>query len=132
MGTFIQEYWWLILFAVAPVLIGWTVRHTRSYRPLLTEELQKHGFEYLSEKSAPVFDTGPFKEPKGFYLIKRRSKVMGIRGEWTTYRIVSYRDRSNYECESWVRLRYEAFRLVEIKWSPSLANRAPVRGKAAE
>lgn len=127
MITVIQEYWWLIILATLSVLLVWFYRQTRSYKTLLNQDLQEHGLEYVSEKTPAIFDTGPFREPKGFHLAKT-SKVMGIRGEWTTYRIVSYRDGEQKEYEAWVKFRYEFFRLVEMKWNPALSRR-PSRKK---
>ncbi|MEZ4593139.1 MAG: hypothetical protein R3D55_18650 [Chloroflexota bacterium] len=109
---------------VGAVLVGtavWAFRHLRSFKKLLTAELAKYGHTFISAKTPPAFDTGPFPKREGLRLMRRKATILGISGQWDTYRIVHYVTRDGEERTSWVRLRYEAFLLREIIWKPKIA-----------
>ncbi len=111
---------WIAGFILAGTAV-WAYRHLRSYRKLATAELAKYGHPLVSIETPPAHDTGPFPKLEGPYLQRRSATILGISGEWNTYRIVRYTDPSGAERSAWVRLRYEAFRLKEITWNPKIA-----------
>lgn len=130
MIEWLGNYWFLLLPMLLPLII-WGYRHERSYRKLLTLELEKYGFEYVSEESLDAFDTGPF--PKVEKLSRKkgqaRVKFLGIRGNWITYRLVYFYDGNKEECSSWVRIRYDMFSITDVKWNPLLSSFSTNKGK---
>ena len=111
---------WIAGFILVSTAV-WAYRHLRSYRKRFTAELAKYGHTLVSIETPPAHDTGPFPKLEGPYLQRRSARVLGISGEWNTYRIVRYTDPSGAERSAWVRLRYEAFRLKDITWKPKIA-----------
>ena len=117
----IGNNWWFLVFLIVPLAI-WVYRHNRSYRKLLSAELGKFGFEYLSEESLAAFDAGPFRKgtkrsgPQSYL----RVRLFGMRDYWQTYRKVYFLDQGKEMCASWVRIRYEQFSIKEIHWNPAL------------
>lgn len=109
---------------VGTVLVGtavWAFRHLRSYNKLLTAELAKYGHTFVSAETPPAFDTGPFPKREGWRRLRRKATILGISGQWDTYRIVRYVNKEGEEKTSWVRLRFEAFGLKDIIWNPQIA-----------
>lgn len=49
-----------------------------------------------------------------------QTEILGVSGEYWTYRIVRVRSGSRTE-EVWVRLYFQAFALLEAEWRPPLA-----------
>ena len=112
---------WLLGFTIFLGTAVWAYRHLRSYRKLVNTELTKQGHTLVSVETPPAYDTGPFPKIEGPYLQRRSATILGISGQWNTYRIVRYADPSGTEKSAWVRLRYEAFRLKDITWKPKIA-----------
>ena len=116
-----QTVWWILGGGFLVSTAVWAYRHLWSYKKLLTAELEKYGLTFLSSKAPPAFDTGPFPKREGWRLLRRRATILGISGQWDTYRIVRYLDPDGTEKFSWVRLRYEAFALRDVTWNPKIA-----------
>ncbi|HRQ42209.1 MAG TPA: hypothetical protein PLD25_30180 [Chloroflexota bacterium] len=119
MMSFVITNWWIGVLMLLPIAV-WLYRHERSYRTLLTAELENYGFTYLSEESPNAFDTGPFPKFTRPKLIRSRVHFLGIRGDWTTYRLVHFLDDNNEEQTAWVKIHYEMFKIDGIEWNPFL------------
>ena len=85
----------------------------------IVEDLNSKGLELIEVKVPRIFDTGPF--PK-FEISPApvQTRVMGVSGEKTRYRIVTYKDKKGRVYESWLKIDITAFYLVKMKWSPIL------------
>ncbi len=119
MLAWFHAYWWLVALIFMPITI-WLYRHERSYRTLLMAELEKFGFTYISEESPGAFDTGPFPKFEKPKLIRSRVRLLGIRGDWATYRLVHFLNDAHEEQTAWVKIRYEMFHISSIEWNPIL------------
>ncbi len=131
MSAWLGTYWWLLALILAPIML-WVYRHERSYRTLLMAELEKFGFTYISEESPGAFDTGPFPKFEKPKLIRSRVRLLGVRGDWATYRLVHFHDDAHVEQTAWVKIRYEMFHISSIEWHPHLRSFVTSKQKKQE
>lgn len=118
MIEWLMANWFILALIILPIVV-WVYRNMCSYRTLLAAELEKNGYEYISEEVPGAFNTGPFPKFE-IKLVRSRTVIAGISGNWTTYRIVYCRDSNDEMRRVWVRIRHKHFQLSEIDWSPVL------------
>ena len=109
---FIAVFWMMKKGAI-------TIAKSEEFEDDIKNDLKKRGMKLVDIQMPGAFDTGPF--PK-FEIISFgfQSHIFNFRGEKIRYRKVKYKDRRGRVKESWVKLKFIAFSLVSIKWSPEL------------
>jgi hypothetical protein len=99
-----------------------TSRHRRNLNDLLRPMVEANGLELLDSRPRPMFRTGPFPWLR-FKVLKVKTTVLGLSGEYSTFRIVRVRS-AGHVIDVWVRLDFQAFELLEAEWKPPLASLA--------
>lgn len=90
-------------------------RHQKDYRGHLEPILESHGLRFVASRWPGFFRVGPF--PKFEVEVGRpQSRVAGMSGEFTEYRIVTARDGEGRTYEVWAKLEFELFRLRSVQW----------------
>ena len=109
-------------FGVIITILGistYLVQRPGKYRQHIIKSLASKGYTLVSIKAPKPFQTGPF--PKFEIKIQPIStNAFGVSGEKTTYGIVTYKNESGVEKESWVKIETVAFRVDSIDWKPEL------------
>jgi hypothetical protein len=109
-------------------VITWR-RHQKDFRGHLEPILKSYGLRFVAARWPGFFKVGPF--PKLEIEVGRpQSRVGGIRGEFSEYRIVTFQDSEDQTHEVWANLEYEMFRLCSIRWRAVSAHDLPEAAKA--
>jgi hypothetical protein len=96
------------------VLIVWR-RHRKDYKEHLEPILESHGLRFVSARWPGFFKVGPF--PKFETEVGRpQSRVGGVSGEFSEYRIVTFRDSDGRSHAVWACIEFEMFRLRKVRW----------------
>ena len=90
-------------------------RHQKDHRQDLEPILAAHGLTFVSAKWPGMFKVGPFPKFE-FKMAGPQSRMGGVRGEYTEYRIVTCQDSQGNKHLLWVQLEFELFQLTEVRW----------------
>lgn len=117
--------------AMAALMIWkWVSRHRRNLDDVLRPIVEGAGLRLVGSAPAPPFRSGPF--PRFRVAFGRPdTQILGISGEYTTYRVVRVQTADGAVHQAWVRLRYEVFLLHESEWRPTLESIHAKRGSAS-
>ena len=108
-------------------LITWR-RHQKDFREHLEPILKSYGLRFVAARWTGFFKVGPF--PKLEIEVGRpQSRVGGIRGEFSEYRIVTFQDSEGRTHEVWANLEFEMFRLRSIRWRAASVHDLPEAAK---
>lgn len=100
------------------VAIDRMIQSPNDYKDKIVDELNKKGYTLVDIKIPGLFKTGPF--PKFRVSFAPQTRIFGVSGERTLYRIVRYKNAIGITKQSWIRIEIMAFMLVRIKWIPEL------------
>ncbi len=90
-------------------------RTSKDYREHIEPVLNAHGLEFKSSEYPGMFKVGPF--PKFSVTAGRsQSRIGGIRGEYSQYRIVECSDSQGNSYKLWVLIEFEMFVVHSICW----------------
>ena len=104
-------------------------RHHRDYREHLEPILASHALQFVYARWPGFFKVGPFSKFE-FEVGRPQSRVAGIRGEYSEYRIVTFLDSEGRTHEVWAQLAFEMFRFCEVKWRAESKSDLPEGAKA--
>ncbi len=89
------------------------------YKDKIIANLEAKGYTLVDIRIPKIFQTSPF--PKFEIKIQPiQTKVLGVSGEKTRFRIVRFKDKEGLLRESWIEIEIVAFMVSEIKWEPEL------------
>ena len=78
-------------------------------------ELRKRGVEFVSAVYPGIFKVGPF--PKFEVTVGRpQSRALGFRGEYSEYRIVTFKNKAGQTQQLWAKVDFELFRFARVRW----------------
>jgi hypothetical protein len=101
------------------ILLNRAFQSPNDYKGKIIEALESKGYTLENITIPKLFDTGPFKRfPIQFSFVQ--TKVLGVSGEKTRYRIVKYKDKNGLMKKSWIEINIVAFIVTSIKWRPDL------------
>lgn len=115
---------WLpfIVGIAIPLLITIVIASSRQSRDCTAELkplVEAAGFEWVRCENPGAFKVGPF--PKFEVVVGRpQTNILGIRGEYTVYSIVTIRDSLGRDREVWAKLEFECFKFHHAEWKPDL------------
>jgi hypothetical protein len=118
--------WAVIVVSAAIISFVAFRRHTRDCRQYLEPPLKQCRVEYVSARSPKIFQTGPF--PKFEIEMGRPvTNAAGVQGEYTEYRIVTFRDTNRQLHELWACVEFEAFKFRRVRWRAEKTDGLPAQ-----
>jgi hypothetical protein len=99
-------------------------RHRKDLSAYLEPTLKQHGFKFISAVYPGLFKVDPFPKIE-FERGRPQSKVGGIRGEYSEYRIVSFSDSNGQVYSLWAVVEFEMFRFRRVRWRAKNKNLLP-------
>lgn len=113
-------------FAV-PIGVGFA-RRRRDYREVLEPILAERGLSFISSRRPGMFNVGPF--PKVELKFGRpQSHAIGVKGEYSAFRIVSCRESEGSAFELWAQIEFELFRLRRVRWRAEYPEKLPAEAR---
>jgi hypothetical protein len=113
-----------IVGGIATSYFVYRSRHRRDLREYLLPDLSKCGVELVASVYPGIFKVGPF--PKFEVAFGRpQSRVGGIRGEYTEYRIVTVSDSQGRVHRLWAAVEFELFEFRRVRWRAEAGNSLP-------
>jgi len=114
----------ILIICLIPIVLAisiwadWAWQSPEDYKEKIIKQLEEKGFQLVDISMPGIFKTGPF--PKFQISFGPQTKIMGVSGEKTRYRIVKYKNQNGVIKQSWIRINVTAFVVIRIKWIPEL------------
>jgi hypothetical protein len=105
----------LVPLSAAVALLTALRRHRKDYREFLEPALAAQGLAFVSSKYPGIFKVGPFPKFE-IQPLRIRVNILGVSGQHSEYRIVTFHDPAGRPHEIWANLDFEGFRLRRIRW----------------